>query len=60
MDKIQDEDYNEKLDNIYYKDNTFRGFSGDNIGVQIVMNNNVNESIVPSQLISFLTTGGGN
>ena len=60
LDKIQDEDYNEKLDNIYYKDNTFRGFSGDNIGVQIVMNNNVNESIVPSQLISFLTTGGGN
>lgn len=48
----------ENMDKIYYPKNVFKGFSGKNIGVQIVMNNNVETSIVPSQLISFITTGG--
>lgn len=51
---------NEKLDKIYYAKDNFKGFSGNNVGVQIVMNNNVNTSVVPSQLISFITTGGNN
>lgn len=52
-------EHSNKMDGIYYPDNSFKGFSGQNIGVQIVMNNNVDRSVVPSQLISFITTGGG-
>ena len=51
-------EHEKKLDDIYYQNNSFKGFSGKNIGVQIVMNNNVDRSVVPSQLISFITTGG--
>ncbi len=52
------ESVNLQYDSIYYTDGNFKGFSGSNIGVQIVMNNNLSRTGVPSQFLSFITSGG--
>ena len=55
--KSYHDDVNETLDNLYYPNGKFNGYSGENIGVQIVMNNNLSNNGLSSQMIGFLTTG---
>lgn len=58
-DSVRIEEQQKAMDKIYYPGGKFKGFSGQNVGPQIVMNHNKSESVVSSQLIGAITTGAG-
>lgn len=46
------------LDSIYYDRGEFTGFSGENIGIQLQFNDGLRNTGLPSQFLSYITTGG--